>query len=43
MLEEKRDDIVTLLIRKMQGIFYGILRRRVYNKKKDQRYKIYHT
>ena len=37
MLEEKRDDIVMLLIRKLQGTLYGRLKRRIYNKKKDQR------
>ena len=37
MLEEKRDDIVMLLIRKLQGALYGRIKRRVYNKKKDQR------
>ena len=37
MLEEKRDDIVMLLIRKMQGALYGRLKRKAYNKKKDQR------
>ena len=37
LLEEKRDDIVTLLIRKLQGQCLGHLRRKVYNKKKEQR------
>ena len=37
LLEEKRDDIVTLLIRKMQGMAFGLMRRRIYEKKKQQR------
>ena len=41
MLEEKRDDIVTLLIRKMQGALFGRLKRKVYNKKKDQRFELF--
>ena len=41
MLEEKRDDIVMLLIRKMQGALFGRLKRRVYNKKKDQRLELF--
>lgn len=36
-LEEKRDDIVTLLIRKMQGNLYGHMKRKAYKKKKEQR------
>ena len=41
MLEEKRDDIVMLLIRKMQGALFGRLKRKVYNKKKDQRLELF--
>ena len=41
MLEEKRDDIVVLLIRKMQGALFGRLKRKVYNKKKDQRFELF--
>ena len=37
LLEEKRDDIVTLMIRKIQGQIYGHMKRKVYNKKKEQR------
>ena len=37
LLEEKRDDIVTLLIRKMQGQIRGHIRRKDYNKRKQQR------
>merc|ERR1712117_726007 len=36
-LEEARDNIVLKLVRWMQGQAYGIIRRKVYNKKKDQR------
>merc|ERR1719471_1399086 len=36
-LEEARDGIVLKLVRWMQGQAYGIIRRKVYNKKKDQR------
>merc|ERR1712115_652984 len=36
-LEEARDGIVLKLVRYMQGQAYGIIRRKVYNKKKDQR------
>ena len=38
MLEEKRDDIVTLLIRKLQGQLRGHMRRKDYAKRKQQRY-----
>merc|ERR1712226_1062690 len=37
LLEEKRDDIVTLLIRKLQGQIRGHMRRKDYNKRKQQR------
>ena len=37
LLEEKRDDIVTLLIRKMQGQIRGHIRRKDYKKRKEQR------
>merc|ERR1712018_1088146 len=37
LLEEKRDDIVTLLIRKLQGQLRGHLRRKDYTKRKQQR------
>ena len=37
LLEEKRDDIVTLMLRKLQGQIYGFMRRQVYTKKKEQR------
>ncbi len=37
LLEEKRDDIVTNLIRKLQGQCLGFMRRKVYKKKKEQR------
>lgn len=37
MLEELRDEIVVLLIRKTQGACYGLMRRRVYEKKRAQR------
>merc|ERR1711884_751673 len=36
-LEEARDNIVLKLVRWMQGQWYGIVRRRVYQKKADQR------
>merc|ERR1712241_218975 len=36
-LEEARDGIVLKLVRYMQGQCYGIIRRRVYQKKADQR------
>jgi len=36
-LEEARDNIVLKLVRWMQGTIYGIFRRRVYQKKADQR------
>merc|ERR1712045_71216 len=36
-LEEARDEIVLKLVRWMQGKCYGIVRRRVYQKKADQR------
>ena len=36
-LEEERDNIVLNLVRWMQGQIYGTLRRRVYQKKADQR------
>ena len=36
-LEEARDDIVLKLVRWMQGEIYGRMRRRVYQKKDDQR------
>merc|ERR1712025_94065 len=36
-LEEARDEIVLKLVRWMQGTCYGIIRRKVYNKKADQR------
>ncbi len=36
-LEEMRDEIVLKLVRWMQGASYGLLRRRVYAKKRDQR------
>ena len=38
LLEEKRDDIVTLLIRKLQGACYGHIKRKIFKKKKEQRY-----
>merc|ERR1712045_592093 len=37
LLEEKRDDIVTLLIRKLQGQLRGHMRRKDYAKRKQQR------
>merc|ERR1719192_954581 len=37
LLEEKRDDIVTLLIRKLQGQIRGHLRRKDFTKRKQQR------
>merc|ERR1719266_2119000 len=37
LLEEKRDDIVTLLIRKLQGQIRGHMRRKDYTKRKQQR------
>merc|ERR1712088_87203 len=37
LLEEKRDDIVTLLIRKLQGQLRGHLRRKDFTKRKQQR------
>merc|ERR1712072_53290 len=37
LLEEKRDDIVTLLIRKLQGQLRGHMRRKDYTKRKQQR------
>ncbi len=37
LLEEKRDDIVTLLIRKLQGASYGHIKRKIYKKKAEQR------
>jgi len=37
LLEEKRDDIVTMLIRKLQGCCNGVLKRRIFEKKKCQR------
>ena len=36
-MEEERDNIVLTLVRWMQGCCRGLLRRRVYNKRKDQR------
>ena len=36
-LEEARDDIVLNLVRWMQGQCYGLIRRKVYQKKADQR------
>ena len=36
-LEEIRDDIVLTLTRKLQGVCYGYMRRKVYDKKKKQR------
>jgi myosin heavy subunit len=36
-LEEARDEIVIKLVRYMQGTCYGLLRRRAYQKKADQR------
>jgi len=38
LLEELRDDIVMLLIRKMQGMCTGFIRRKDYSKRKAQRY-----
>ena len=38
LMEEKRDDIVTLLIRKLQGACFGHIKRKIYNKKKQQRW-----
>merc|ERR1719491_1923422 len=36
-LEEERDNIVLKLVRWMQGQCYGVIRRKVYNNKNDQR------
>merc|ERR1712018_636431 len=36
-LEEARDEIVLKLVRWLQGTCYGIIRRKVYNKKADRR------
>merc|ERR1712088_106184 len=36
LMEEKRDDIVTLLISKLQGACFGHIKRKLYNKKKQQ-------
>merc|ERR1712096_88963 len=36
-LEEARDDIVLKLVRWVQGECFGLIRRRVYQKKHDQR------
>ena len=38
LLEEKRDDIVTLLIRKLQGEIRGFMRRKDYKKRYQQRF-----
>ena len=37
LLEEKRDDIVTLMLRKLQGQIFGYMKRQIYTKKKEQR------
>ena len=37
LLEEKRDDIVTLLIQKLQGLCYGYIKRKSFEKKKQMR------
>ena len=37
LLEEKRDDIVTLLIQKLQGVCYGHIKRKSFEKKKQMR------